>query len=79
MEHLLGVTEATKRTELDADGLHEDGYVGESGQPDSSNRYNVQEADLQDEVEGNNRARQRYQRHFWESVAEGEVRGFECG
>ncbi len=31
-------------------------------------------ADLQDQNEGNNRDRDRYQRHFWEPVVEGEVR-----
>ncbi|KAH0837941.1 eukaryotic mitochondrial regulator protein-domain-containing protein [Lanmaoa asiatica] len=60
MERLLGVTEAAKHTEQDANDLSE------------NDRYDVEEADLQDEVEGNNRARQRYQRLFWESVAEGE-------
>lgn len=79
MERLLGVTEATRRTELDANGLVENDHIGESDRPDSNHRYDVQEADLQDEVEGNNRARQRYQRLFWESVAEGEVRGLQCG
>ena len=32
------------------------------------------EADKKDEDEGQSRARDRYQRHFWEPVAEGDVR-----
>ena len=31
-------------------------------------------ADFQNDIEGNNRDRDRYQRHFWEPVVEGEVR-----
>lgn len=31
-------------------------------------------ADFQDDNEDNNRDRDRYQRHFWEPVVEGEVR-----
>lgn len=77
MERLLGVTEAEKRMEQDADELFENDRTGKSDLPDS-HRYDVEEADSQDEAEGNNRARQRYQRLFWESVAEGEVRDFEC-
>lgn len=73
MERLLGVTETAKRTEQDAEELLESVHTGRN---DSHDRYDVEEADLQDEVEGNNRARQRYQRLFWESVAEGEVCGF---
>ncbi|KAF8433535.1 eukaryotic mitochondrial regulator protein-domain-containing protein [Boletus edulis BED1] len=71
MERLLGVAEAAKRKEQDNEFL-EDGLTGESDRPDSDDRYDVEEADLQDEDEGNNRTRQRYQRLFWESVAEGE-------
>ncbi|KAG8219425.1 eukaryotic mitochondrial regulator protein-domain-containing protein [Butyriboletus roseoflavus] len=56
MEHLLGVTEAAKQ----------------GGRPNSHDRYDVEEADWQDEAESNNKARQRYQRLFWESVGEGE-------
>ena len=74
MERLLGVTEAPKRVEQDANELLETDHTGKSDRPESHNRYDVEEADLQDEVEGNSRARQRYQRLFWESVAEGEVR-----
>ena len=77
MERLLGATEAAKRTEQDANELLETDHTGKSVRPDSHDRYDVEAADLQDEVEGNNRARQRYQRLFWESVAEGAVRGFE--
>jgi hypothetical protein len=77
MERLLGTTEAAKRTEQDANELLETDHTGKSDRPDSHDRYDVEAADLQDEVEGNNRARQRYQRLFWESVAEGEVRGLE--
>ncbi|KAF8140676.1 TCP-1/cpn60 chaperonin family-domain-containing protein [Boletus edulis] len=71
MERLLGVAEAAKRKEQDNEFL-EDGLTGKSDRPDSDDRYDVEEADLQDEDEGNNRTRQRYQRLFWESVAEGE-------
>jgi len=77
MERLLGVAEAEKRMEQDVNELLENDQIGKSDRPDS-HRYDVEEADLQDEVEGNNRARQRYQRLFWESVAEGEVRDFGC-
>lgn len=79
MEHLLGVTEAAKRTERDVNQLLENDHTGEDDQPDSHDRYDVEEADLQDEVEGDNKARQRYQRLFWESVGEGEVRSLERG
>ncbi|KAG6380794.1 eukaryotic mitochondrial regulator protein-domain-containing protein [Boletus reticuloceps] len=58
MERLLGVAEAAKRKEQDTNELLEDGLTGKSDRPDSD--------------EGNNRTRQRYQRLFWESVAEGE-------
>lgn len=73
MEHLLGVTEVAKRTEQDVNELLENEHTRER------DRYDVEEADEQDEVEGNNKARQRYQRLFWESVGEGEVRNLERG
>ncbi|KAG9313978.1 hypothetical protein JVU11DRAFT_4754 [Chiua virens] len=66
MENLLGVTEAAKCTAQDVDDDLE------SDNTSHHSRYDVEEADLQDEVESVNRARQRYQRLFWESVAEGE-------
>ena len=70
MEDLLGVTEAVKWNEQHADELLESNYAREN---DSYDRYDIEEADLQDEIEGSSRARQHYQRLFWESVAEGEV------
>ena len=79
MEHLLGVTEAANRAESDAHEPLENDVIGERERSGSNGRYDVHEADLQDEAEGSSRARQRYQRLFWESVAEGEVRGFERG
>lgn len=79
MEHLLGVTEAKKRTGQDVYEPLGNEHTREGSRPNSGDRYDVEEADLQDEVEGNNKARQRYQRLFWESVGEGEVRGLEHG
>ena len=37
-------------------------------------RINTVEADALDQAEGNNKARTRYQRMFWEPVVEGQVR-----
>lgn len=37
-------------------------------------RINTVEADALDQAEGDNKARTRYQRMFWEPVVEGEVR-----
>ena len=39
-------------------------------------RINTVEADALDQAEGDNKARTRYQRMFWEPVVEGEVRDF---
>lgn len=75
MEHLLGVTEAARSKEPDA---YEHVESDQNDQLDSDDRYDAHEADLQGETEGNDRARHRYQRLFWESVAEGEVRGLVC-
>ncbi|KAI0274960.1 eukaryotic mitochondrial regulator protein-domain-containing protein [Gloeopeniophorella convolvens] len=58
MEQLLGVTyDATKHK------THEDWVEG---------RIKTVEADALDQAEGNDKARARYQRMFWESVAEGQ-------
>lgn len=37
-------------------------------------RINTVEADALDQAEGDNKARTRYQRMFWEPVVEGQVR-----
>ncbi|KAH7915696.1 eukaryotic mitochondrial regulator protein-domain-containing protein [Hygrophoropsis aurantiaca] len=57
MEELLGVTQPTSSEQ----NIH---------RPDE--RYDVGEADAQNELEGSDWARQRYQRMFWESVPEGK-------
>ncbi|KIJ22167.1 hypothetical protein PAXINDRAFT_95583 [Paxillus involutus ATCC 200175] len=74
MEELLGVTDATRRMQEEPDGDTPIQYhhTVRSAQEDPHNRYDVDEADRQDEVAGNDMARRRYQRMFWESVAEGE-------
>ena len=44
---------------------------GSLGDASLSNPHTA--ADFQDQDEGNNKDRDRYQRHFWEPVVEGEV------
>ncbi|KIJ66390.1 hypothetical protein HYDPIDRAFT_86744 [Hydnomerulius pinastri MD-312] len=78
MEDLLGVREAAQRMaerveEPDGDTPIQYYHTGPNAhKKDPHDRYDVEEADRQDEAEGNNMARLRYQRMFWESVAEGE-------
>ena len=60
MEKILGITyDASKHK------IHED-WV--------ESRIQTIEADALDQAEGNNKARSRYQRMFWEPVVEGMVR-----
>ncbi|KAH7922695.1 hypothetical protein BV22DRAFT_1070087 [Leucogyrophana mollusca] len=56
MEDILGVTESQSSRNEQEEG----------------ERYDVGEADAQDELEGSDWARRRYQRMFWESVPEGK-------
>lgn len=60
MEQALGVTE---------DSRHR--YTVTSGQAELGE--NATAADYQDEIQGNDAARHRYQRMFWEPVVEGQV------
>jgi hypothetical protein len=61
MEQILGVT-------YDASKYKSHEHWVES-------RMHTVEADALDQVEGNDRARTRYQRMFWEPVVEGQVCG----
>lgn len=64
MENILGVTyDASKHK------THED-WV--------ESRIHTVEADALDQAEGDNQARTRYQRMFWEPVVEGQVRDSQC-
>ncbi|KAF9230088.1 eukaryotic mitochondrial regulator protein-domain-containing protein, partial [Melanogaster broomeanus] len=74
MEDLLGVTDATRRMEAEPDGDTPIQYyhTGQNDQETTRDRYNVEEADMQDQVEGKHMARRQYQATFWESVTEGE-------
>lgn len=57
MEYILGVKDNKKATSGALALLSE----------------NAIQADIQHEQEGNDKARTRYQRHFWEPVPEGQV------
>jgi hypothetical protein len=62
MEQILGVTYDASKYKM-----HE-AWV--------QSRIQTVEADLLDQVEGDDQARARYQRMFWEPVVEGQVRVF---
>lgn len=83
MEWLLAVPEPQAMKELASDELdkplqyyHTSQKEVENQDPSRTNpRYDLEEADRQGETEGtNDKARFRYQRMFWENIAEGEVR-----
>jgi len=82
MERLLAVPEPQTVKGLASDELDKPLQYHHTGQKEVGNqdpsrinpRYDLEEADSQSEAEGtNDMARFRYQRMFWENIAEGEV------
>ncbi|KAH7886196.1 eukaryotic mitochondrial regulator protein-domain-containing protein [Phlebopus sp. FC_14] len=72
MERLLGVSDLSDPVKVEEpDGDTPVQYYHTGPKPEST-RYDVEEADRQDEIEGKDMARQRYQRLFWETVPEGQ-------